>query len=703
MFEVYSSADSIYAGDGIDFHARCGPPGHPPVAFTVDISRVGAPGFSQSGKGSATPSPLPGDFFESGCGWPVVYSLASPLNALRGAYVARFQTAEGTPKTVSFVIKTPPSRPVSRILVVFPTATAQAYNGWGGWSLYDFSQLGGSQFNPTITFNRPGDWSANDYGEFIRWLEKFAPAADYATSVDLHRDDTLLRRYQLVLSIGHDEYWSTAMRDHVEEFIASGGNACFFSGNTSWWQVRFEGADDRTLVCYKSAGLDPITSTAPSLVTDNWYLNPPGRPENTLTGVSYRNGGLTNTRPLPECSFVVHDAGHWVFAAADVGTGTFGGKVLAADPSFGESVPHLVCDQVVGYECDGATLQEVDGQIRPTGADGSPLDMKILATATLQDAKAAATLLNEDQQWAVSLMARANGNAGSAITVSLQPSPADPAEDELLVEAVGADTESFRYAATDIASLVALVNQTSSLISAILITSSKRLVEMSGKLAGFGSHPGFPVGTATMGIVERRGTLFTAGTTDWIGRLRPNAEWDAVAQITLNLLARLSVPAVATPGAPVAAVARYPTGKALDIWVTGNDGQVYTAFYNDDGVPWRGWFPVAGAVPGGLPGGAPITALARYPTGKALDIWVTGNDGQVYTAFYNDDLGSWRGWFPVVGPVPSGVEDGVPVTALTRYPTGRALDLLLVGNDGRVDTAFYDDETGSWHGWFPIP
>ena len=39
-------------------------------------------------------------------------------------------------------------------------------------------------------------------------------------------------------------------------------------------------------------------------------------------------------------------------------------------------------------------------------------------------------------------------------------------------------------------------------------------------------------------------------------------------------------------------LARYQDGKALDVWVTGNDGRVYTAFYNDDGPPWTGWHPV---------------------------------------------------------------------------------------------------------------
>ena len=143
------------------------------------------------------------------------------------------------------------------------------------------------------------------------------------------------------------------------------------------------------------------------------------------------------------------------------------------------------------------------------------------------------------------------------------------------------------------------------------------------------------------------GFNFGKGFHHWDKYITTDGEWDPVAQITLNLLTRLSVRAVAMPGAPVSALARYPDGKALDIWVTGNDGQVYTAFYNDDGVPWRGWFPVSGPVPSGLPAGAPVSALAPYPTGRAIGLFLVGNDGRLDKTLFNDDSGSWNGWLPI--------------------------------------------------------
>lgn len=71
------------------------------------------------------------------------------------------------------------------------------------------------------------------------------------TNADLEEHPEVLDGAGLYLSVGHDEYWSAGMRDTVEDFIARGGNAAFFSGNTSLWQVRVEGDDRDVMVGYK--------------------------------------------------------------------------------------------------------------------------------------------------------------------------------------------------------------------------------------------------------------------------------------------------------------------------------------------------------------------------------------------------------------------------------------------------------------------
>ena len=73
----------------------------------------------------------------------------------------------------------------------------------------------------------------------IQWLEKNGYTVEYASNYDVHAIPDLLSHYRMFMNDAHDEYWSWPMRDQVEGFIARGGNAMFFSSNTSYWQVRY--------------------------------------------------------------------------------------------------------------------------------------------------------------------------------------------------------------------------------------------------------------------------------------------------------------------------------------------------------------------------------------------------------------------------------------------------------------------------------
>ncbi len=178
------------------------------------------------------------------------------------------------------------------------------------------------------------------------------------------------------------------MRDHVEGFIASGGNVCFFNGNTCWWQVRFERRDSsgglissndpRSMVCYKMElppfdpqtriGADPMFSQDQSRLTTHWHLPTPPRPENKLTGVSYRNGafnaGLTSGQ-RGSCNYESEFPKHWVFQ--NVNGTQFANSIFTLD----------------GIETDAALFSRTNGVPGATGQDGSPLNTIVLATCDL--------------------------------------------------------------------------------------------------------------------------------------------------------------------------------------------------------------------------------------------------------------------------------------------------------------------------------
>jgi hypothetical protein len=150
-------------------------------------------------------------------------------------------------------------------------------------------------------------------------------------------------------------------------------------------------------------------------------------------------------------------------------------------------------------------------------------------------------------------------------------------------------------------------------------------------------------------------------------------------------------------GAPVAVVAR--NANQLDLFATGTDGKVYTSWWSA-GSGWSGinnnWRPIGGL----FPAGAPVAAVSR--DSNQLDLFVTGDDGKVYTSWWSPGSG-WSGvnsnWRPIGGMFPA----GAPVAAISRNPS--LIDLFITGDDGKVYTSWWSQETG-WSGsnknWRPI-
>ncbi|GAA0978903.1 hypothetical protein GCM10009555_042620 [Acrocarpospora macrocephala] len=271
----------------------------------------------------------------------------------------------GTPREqddeVYFVVRQ--AEPVAPVLVSIPFATWQAYNRGGvpGESIYWTEQPDRAA---RVTFDRPGGGPPPERWEdgLLRWLGPAGYQVEYCSGFDLSLD--LLSRYRLLIVNGHDEYWTAGMRDACEEYVRRGGNIAFLSGNTCWWQIRMEG---REMVCYRDAATDPVED--PRLTTVEWSNAPVLRPENTLTGTSFRAGAGTwgpYMRLMREESYTARFADHWVFA----------GTELTDGDKFGLGA--------LGYETDAAEFSEVMGVPRATCRDGTPPSFVVLATADLR-------------------------------------------------------------------------------------------------------------------------------------------------------------------------------------------------------------------------------------------------------------------------------------------------------------------------------
>ncbi len=195
----------------------------------------------------------------------------------------------------------------SDIVVQTSDTTWQAYNNYGGNSLYTGGPGTGPARAYKVSYNRPfatrgvdggQDWVFNAEYPMVRWLEANGYDVSYITGVDTDRAASLLLSHRTFLSVGHDEYWSGAQRANVEAARNAGVNLAFFSGNEVFWKTRWENSIDgtgtayRTLVSYKethaNAKIDPSAEW-----TGTWRdprFSPPadgGRPENALTGTIF--------------------------------------------------------------------------------------------------------------------------------------------------------------------------------------------------------------------------------------------------------------------------------------------------------------------------------------------------------------------------------------------------------------------------------
>ncbi len=359
----YTSRKSIFPGQELGFHvSNAASAPDPTVRMTIERLAAESP-LVLSTSFSAGAHDTPRDAYQVGCGWPAAYTLTVPAAWPTGVYLATLINADADEERIRFVVRASVPGEGARILVCVPFNTTQAYNDWGGKSLYPWDSPDRSR---KVSFQRPAGTNPRDTLAFVRWLERSAIAVDYCTSMDLYAEPGLLQYYQLFISAGHDEYWSMEMRDRVEAFVRAGGNAAFFSGDASGWQVRYED-EGRTLVCYRDAVEDPLAGVENDRVTVQWASAPVDRPENTMTGVSYRNGAgyWLDEVGWKGAAYRVNFPEHWVFE----------GTRLSFGEAFGEGA--------VGYETDAADIVYEDGIARATGRDGTPPTFVVLAVADL--------------------------------------------------------------------------------------------------------------------------------------------------------------------------------------------------------------------------------------------------------------------------------------------------------------------------------
>lgn len=327
-FGLYARPQSIFAGETLDVHVSAS--AHADATWQIyRLGHYGGAGGRKLANGTTTLDPQPAPALDPAtglveCSWPKTFSVTAGADWPSGVYLARVALADGTARFVPFVVRD--RRPVD-VLAVLPTNTDQAYNGWGGESLYLDSRYGlaaGHAYQ--VSFDRP--YEAGQQGGFflysamptVEYLEANGYDVAYATDRDVHADASLLPRARLAMVLAHDEYWSRAMRDHYEAARAGGVSLAFLGANIGFWQVRFapgaDGMPDRRMIAYKeAASLDPLYGKNDADVTAAFRSTLLKRPENALLGV------MSGDWHFADFPWRVSNASHWLYAGLGVHDG----------------------------------------------------------------------------------------------------------------------------------------------------------------------------------------------------------------------------------------------------------------------------------------------------------------------------------------------------------------------------------------------
>ena len=250
-------------------------------------------------------------------------SLKVPTTDWRpGNYLFRLDGTGGS-SYVPLTVRSTSTR--GRLVLLTPDTTWQAYNDWGGRNLYWGPRGKGDSANRAraVSFDRP---YAEGLGaaEFLTRMLPVVALAErlklplaYADDVDVHRNPHLLDGAAGLISMGHDEYYSVAMRRALTAARDRGTNLAFLGANAVYRRIRLKSTAvgrNRLEVNYKDPAENPLSRPHPHQTTANWPSPPAADPPGSLLGASYAcfpgNGNL-----------VVANASSWLLSGTKLRRG----------------------------------------------------------------------------------------------------------------------------------------------------------------------------------------------------------------------------------------------------------------------------------------------------------------------------------------------------------------------------------------------
>ena len=338
--------------------------------------------------------------------WDVSFEFQVQQDLKSGVYAARL-TEGGSEDYVPFFVRPADGASLAKILFLVPTNSyltyannhsypQTEYSGRIAWeptsqqdkfieenhlnSTYDVHTDGSpvfytSRLRPNLSMRpkynfwylrlgRGGPWQFNADLHLVDWLDAQQYDYDVATDEDVQREGAeLFRRYSVVVTGSHPEYWSTDGLDAMEAYLAAGGRLMYLGGNGFFSAVSFPPDSTHCIEMRRSSARphDEAGETFHSFTGEpgmNWNVR--GRPSARMLGVGSSTGsGFDYSMPYhrlegshdPRAAFIFEGIGEdeliGNFGLKQGGAG--GVEIDRADYSLGTPPHCLILASATGF------------------------------------------------------------------------------------------------------------------------------------------------------------------------------------------------------------------------------------------------------------------------------------------------------------------------------------------------------------------
>lgn len=298
LLSAYAN-DSIKAGDPLQLHVSAARP------WVASVYRIG----HFAGKGGTKVAEVEGERKQFQvqspdpqtravvAGWPVVAEVDS-TGWPSGLYTVVVRSPDGG-TNIPFVVR--PESAQGTVAILAGSMTWQAYNIWGGRSLYKDAAGDFAGRSYAVSYERPYDhalWGAPIAMGFDIPVARFADDVGidhvWFSNADIARDPSLLNGAKAVVSTGHDEYWPASYRKALFDARDAGSHLAFLGANVGYWRVDLR---DDEVYCAKDASIQP----------KNIRWRDQGKPESEIVGVLYDAFPVAGPMVIREPGFALFD------------------------------------------------------------------------------------------------------------------------------------------------------------------------------------------------------------------------------------------------------------------------------------------------------------------------------------------------------------------------------------------------------------